>query len=64
VRVIRLTRKLAESVNGFNLSNIDVGDVLELPDQTADMLLAERWAEPLPPDRPTSSGSSRTRKPK
>lgn len=51
---VRLTRKLAASLNGFNLTQIGIGDVLELPDQTANMLITEGWAEPLmkkPKDR-------------
>lgn len=47
LRSVRLTRKLADSLNGFDLSRIGVGDTVELPDQTANMLIAERWAEPL-----------------
>jgi hypothetical protein len=69
--MVRLTRKLAERLNGLDVSHVDVGDVLDLPDETANMLLAERWAEPLTTapahlanDQPPSSGSSRTRKPK
>lgn len=47
LRSVRLKRKLAESLNGINLSHISVGDTLELPDQTADMLIAEGRAELL-----------------
>ena len=43
MRVV-LTRKLAECVDGIELSGWRVGDVLELPDQEASLLLAERWA--------------------
>ena len=45
MRVV-LTRKLAERVDGIELSGWRVGDVLELPDQEASLLLAERWAIP------------------
>jgi hypothetical protein len=45
MRVV-LTRKLAECVDGIELSGWRVGDVLELPDQEASLLLAERWAIP------------------
>jgi hypothetical protein len=43
--VVRLTAKLAEVVNGVDLSRYREGDVIELPARDAAMLLAERWAE-------------------
>jgi hypothetical protein len=71
LRCVRLIRKLAASLNGFNLSQIDIGDVIELPDQTATMLIAEGWAEPLTKilknqanDQITPSRSSTNRKQK
>lgn len=71
LRSVRLKRKLAESLNGINLSQISVGDTLELPDQTADMLIAEGWAELLmraSPERADSRGrrsrSSKHQKPR
>lgn len=60
MRSVRLTRKLAASLNGFNLSQIEVGDVLELPDETARMLIAEEWAEPLM-RAPTARGNGQVR---
>jgi hypothetical protein len=44
---IRLSRKLAAVLNGIDVSSLSVGDVLELPDSAARMMIAERWAEPL-----------------
>jgi hypothetical protein len=44
---VRLTKKLAEVVNGIDLSHCVEGDVIELPDAHAQMLIAERWAEPV-----------------
>ena len=44
---IRLTRKLAAVVNGVDLSARKVGDVIELSDALARMMIAERWAEPV-----------------
>jgi len=44
---IRLTRKLAADLNGIDVSSINVGDVIELPDRAASMLIAECWAEPV-----------------
>jgi hypothetical protein len=44
---IRLIRKLAAVLNGIDVSRLSVGDVIELPDSAARMMIAERWAEPL-----------------
>jgi hypothetical protein len=54
---IRLTKKLATSLNGVDLSPYNVGDIVELPEVAARMLIAERWAvlvnEPVPHGAPT-----------
>jgi hypothetical protein len=42
--LVRLTRKLAERINGIDLCNRAVGDVMELPDREALALVAEGWA--------------------
>jgi len=41
---VRLTRKLAECIDGVDLGASRVGDVLELPDLEARLLIAEEWA--------------------
>ena len=41
---VRLTRKLAEQIDGIDLSNHTVGDTMDLPDQKARLLVAEGWA--------------------
>jgi hypothetical protein len=41
---VQLTRKLAAILNGVDVSAIQVGDIVELPDSTAAMLIAEGWA--------------------
>lgn len=41
---VRLTRKLARELNGVDLSNHEVGDVVDLPDGKGRMLVAEEWA--------------------
>ena len=41
---VRLTRKLAERVDGIDLTGRRVGDVLELPDREALCLMSEGWA--------------------
>jgi hypothetical protein len=42
---VRLTKKLAARLNGVDVSALHVGDLLELPDRTAYILIAEGWAE-------------------
>lgn len=44
---IRLTRKLAGVINGCDLRPYKVGQILDLEDRVALMLLAEGWAEPV-----------------
>ena len=39
-----LTRKLAECIDGIDLTGCKVGDVLELPSLEARLLIAEQWA--------------------
>lgn len=46
---IRLIRKLAEYVNGIDVSRHSVGDLLDLPEHDARMLVAEGWAMPAEP---------------
>jgi hypothetical protein len=41
---VRLTRKLAEYIDGVDLRGHQTGDLLELPSPDADLLVAERWA--------------------
>jgi len=43
---VRLTRKLAECIDGVDLAGHTVGDVLDLMDRDALCLLAEGWAVP------------------
>jgi hypothetical protein len=45
VMLIRLTRKLAEMIDGVDLSAYQVGQVLPLPVAAAKLLIAEKWAE-------------------
>jgi hypothetical protein len=41
---VRLIRKLAARLNGIDVSRVKVGDVIELPDIQAIMLVKEGWA--------------------
>jgi hypothetical protein len=44
---VRLTRKLAQMINGIDLSSVDTGDQLELSPREAEILIAEGWAAPV-----------------
>jgi hypothetical protein len=46
---VRLTKKLAECIDGIPLNEHQVGDVLDLPAPQARLLLAEEWAAPHVP---------------
>jgi hypothetical protein len=52
--LVRLMRKLAPVLNGVDLSEFQVGDVLDLSKPMAWMLVAEGWAD-YEPSRPMSS---------
>jgi hypothetical protein len=43
---IRLLRKLAERLDGIDVSEYEEGDVLALPQPQAELLIAEGWALP------------------
>jgi hypothetical protein len=42
---VRLTKKLASILDGVDVSMLNVGEILELPDSSAALLIAEKWAE-------------------
>ena len=42
---VRLTRKLADEVDGIDLSHDHVGDIIDLSMREAGTLIAEGWAE-------------------
>ena len=44
VMKVRLVRKLAMMVDGVDLSNHEIGDVLDLPERKGRLLIAEGWA--------------------
>jgi len=50
--LIRLTRKLAERVDGIDLSRSREGDVLDLSRHDAHLLVAEGWAVSYEPPAP------------
>jgi hypothetical protein len=43
--IVRLAKKLAETMDGVDLSRCAEGDVIELPERRAEVLIAEGWAE-------------------
>jgi len=44
---VRLVKKLASILDGVDVSLLNAGDILELPDSSAALLIAEKWAEPI-----------------
>ena len=54
---VRLKKKLANVMDGVDVSQARTGDLLNVSDSQGEMLIAEDWAEPF--DSPDStSGSS------
>jgi hypothetical protein len=43
--VVRLTKKLAEEIDGVSLVSYRIGDLVHLDRHSADILVAEGWAE-------------------
>jgi hypothetical protein len=58
--MVRLTKKLAERMDGVDLSQCAEGDVIELPKQRAELLIAEGWAEPMSSDAQRVDRTERT----
>jgi hypothetical protein len=42
---VRIVRKLADRVDGIDLTNHGVGEVIELPEMDGRLIVAERWGE-------------------
>jgi hypothetical protein len=60
---VRLTRKLAECIDGVDLSDHRVGEIIDVSPAEARLLLAEQWAELAEPQRsddadPTASSGA------
>ena len=55
---VRLIRKLALSMNGIDVSGVNVGDVIELDDARATMMIDYGWAEACGADDVISSGET------
>ncbi len=54
---VRLTCKLANVLDGVDVTDVRVGEVMDLSEAMAAALIAEGWAEPLP-DRVTAESST------
>jgi hypothetical protein len=46
---IRLTKKFADYLDGVDVTQYTEGDLIELDDRIAWLLVAEGWAEPVGP---------------
>ena len=57
---IQLTRKLADHLDGIDVSHHGEGDALDLPSRDAKLLIAEGWAIPLSESRVEKRGYSST----
>lgn len=55
---VRLTRKLANQINGVDLSAVRVGDHILVPNAVASMLIQEGWAEVISEYEPPDSSES------
>jgi hypothetical protein len=55
---IRLTRKLANLLNGVDLTHCRVGNILDVHPSVGQMLVAEEWAEPVEQKRDTAADRS------
>ena len=52
--LVRLAKKLAEMIDGIDLSHCAEGDVIELAERDARLLIAEGWAERAPDEERVS----------
>jgi len=55
---VRLVRKLADELDGIDVSTFREGDVIELPRAQARLLIAEGWALPCRDSRQDVRGAS------
>jgi hypothetical protein len=57
---IRLTRKLALTLNGIAVSDLQDGEEVELSERSAQMLVLGGWAHPLPTSKSSGRKSVRS----
>ena len=56
---VRLVRKLADCLDGIDVTDYEVGDLLDLSPAEAILLVAEGWAAPEDSDGAKGRGGSR-----
>jgi hypothetical protein len=61
---IRLIRKLALTMNGVDVSQVEVGDTVELDESQAEMMIELGWAEPAADGDASSSGLAASSRPR
>ena len=62
---VRLKKKLANIMDGVDVSQARTGDLLNVSDSQGEILIAEDWAEPLDsPDSATGSSPSQNATPR
>lgn len=52
---VKLTKKLADRLDGVDVTDLQPGDVLDLPSREAAILIAEGWAVAVHEDSPASA---------
>ena len=62
---VRLIRKLAETIDGIDLSGRSLGDTFPVPPTDARLLIAERWAVRVEADdEPRATADDRPSRPR
>jgi len=56
---VRLVRKLADCLDGIDVTDCEVGDLIDLSPAEAILLVAEGWAAPEDNDAAKGRGASR-----
>lgn len=59
---IRLIKKFAQFVNGIDLSAVNEGEVLELSNREATLLVLEGWATPISDSAPRARADDKPRR--
>ncbi len=54
---VRLQKKYANHIDGVDLSNCKPGDVVDLPAEKAQLIVAEKWAIPERREKPDAPHS-------
>ena len=55
---VRLVKKLAEKIDGVDLSGHTVGSCLQVEERDGQLLVAEGWAVPTAEKKPSGSGAT------